>query len=188
MSPGQLSCQQQNAPDFSRLSCPHWLVLARRLVWYLRSSGIRVTTREAWRFVGRHAPAACNVGKSLVRPRTYVEALGLQPGEWIEVKSENEILGTLDAAGKCRGLAFLPEMRAYCGRQFYVYKRLELIFLEESRQIRRMKNTVLLKGVFCDGVGGIGCDRSCHFYWREAWLRRAAVSGSTVLRGEAEGI
>jgi hypothetical protein len=129
--------------------------------------------------MGWHAPAGRSVGKPLVPAGAFVEALDLQPGEWVEIKSVDEILKTLDADGKFRGLAFLTGMRAYCGRQFQVHKRVERIFLEESKQIRRMKNTVLLRGVACEGVG-IGCDRSCYFYWREAWLRRTAAPCSSV--------
>jgi hypothetical protein len=39
-----------------------------------------------------------------------------------------------------------------------------------------MKNTVLLDGAICDGWGG-KCDRSCFFFWREAWLRRVESAG-----------
>ena len=99
------------------------------------------------------------------------EVLGLQPGELVEVKSENEILETLDGDGRTRGLAFLPEMRQYCGERFRVFKRVERIFLEESQQARRIKDTVFLDGVYCGGMG-IGCDKSCFFFWRESWLKR----------------
>lgn len=99
-------------------------------------------------------------------------ALGLRPGEWIEVRPFDEILATLDADGKNRGLAFTFEMRAYCGRRFRVFKRLERMFNECTHERRGLKNTVLLEGVYCQGAG-FGCDRSCFHFWREAWLRRA---------------
>ena len=185
MSPDQVSCQQQEAREFSRLFCPRWLVLARRLVWHLRTSGVKLTARKAWHFVKRDVPAARGRGRSSAQAKTGAEALGLQPGEWVEVKSEAEVLDTLDLDRKHKGLSFLPEMSLCHGRQFKVYKRVNRIFLEESRQIRRMRNTVLLEGVRCEGTG-IGCDRSCYFYWREAWLRRAAAPGSAVSQSEAE--
>jgi hypothetical protein len=106
------------------------------------------------------------------------ECLRLQPGEWVEIKSGAEIRATLDANGRQRGLAFLPEMWSFCGRRFPVYKRLEKVFLEESRQVRSMKNTVLLAGVVCSGAG-YGCDRSCLYYWREVWLRRSVSVTAT---------
>ncbi len=59
----------------------------------------------------------------------------------------------------------------HCGRRFRVQRRLERMFLEESQQVRSLKHTVLLAGVHCGG-DGIGCDRQCFYFWREAWLRR----------------
>jgi hypothetical protein len=70
-------------------------------------------------------------------------------------------------------LTFLPEMWSFCGLRFLVHKRLETVFLEESRRVRRMKNTVFLAGVVCSG-GVYRCDRSCLYYWREAWLRKVS--------------
>ncbi len=104
--------------------------------------------------------------------------LPLQPGELVEVKAEDEILQTLDATGKLRGLAFRPAMRAFCGQRFTVLKRVERIYLEESAKTRTMRDTVLLTGVMCDGLP-IGCDRSCFYYWRESWLRRVTKTHSS---------
>ena len=99
--------------------------------------------------------------------------LNLQPGELVAVKSEEEIRETFDGKNSSKGLLFLPEMKDYCGKQFRVFKRLERMMIESSGEIRRVKNTVLLEGVMCDGSKHNGCDRSCFFYWREAWLRKA---------------
>lgn len=99
------------------------------------------------------------------------EELGLQAGEWVEVKSLPEILLTLDAESKLRGLEFLPGMREFCGKRFTVFKRMATLYQEESGQVRRLKNTVLLADVQCDGLL-MRCDRSCYLFWREAWLRR----------------
>jgi hypothetical protein len=129
-------------------------------------------------------PSAGNAGSAAGNDKE--EVLGLSPGEWVEVKSESEILETLNSEGKHKGLSFLPEMKHYCGRRLVVYKRLERIFLEESQQIRILKHTVLLNGAVCDG-GGYRCDRSCMYYWREAWLRRADLPGApTATAGERQ--
>ena len=66
----------------------------------------------------------------------------------------------------------MGEMREFCGKRYKVYKRVERILLESNQELRKVKNTVLLEGVMCDGHVWCGCDRSCFFYWREAWLRR----------------
>lgn len=101
--------------------------------------------------------------------------LGLQPGEWVEVRSAKEIFATLDGYDKLRGLQFTPEMAKFCGRRFRVYKRVRNIILEGTGELRRINSpTVLLEGVICDGSAHGGCDKSCFCYWREQWLRRVA--------------
>ena len=97
--------------------------------------------------------------------------LALQPGELVEVKSAAEIAATLDASNSLKGLTFLPAMTQFCGGRYTVQKRMERMFLEESGTLRKLKNTVLLKDVACDGLL-MRCDRYCLFYWREAWLKR----------------
>jgi hypothetical protein len=70
-------------------------------------------------------------------------------------------------------LLFTDDMRGYAGRQFRVFKRVESIFLEESKQRRTLKNTVLLDAVYCPGIT-FRCDRSCFLFWKEVWVRRVS--------------
>ena len=44
-------------------------------------------------------------------------------GDWVEVRSKEEILETLDKNGRLDGLPFMPQMFKYCGQRFQVYKR-----------------------------------------------------------------
>ena len=44
-------------------------------------------------------------------------------GDWVEVRSKEEILHTLDVKGRLDGLPFMPQMFQYCGQRFRVYKR-----------------------------------------------------------------
>ena len=37
-------------------------------------------------------------------------------GDWVEVRSKEEILKTLDSNGQLDGMPFMPEMLAFCGR------------------------------------------------------------------------
>jgi hypothetical protein len=100
-------------------------------------------------------------------------SLNLQPGEWIQVRPESEILSTLDEKGKLKGVAFMPEMKKFCNKKFKVFKRVEKIRVESSGEIRKIKNpTVFLEGVVCDGEISGPCDRACFCWWREAWLKR----------------
>jgi len=174
MQPAPYGCQLESAPRFSRLSRPYPVFLICRFWWHLRNDGLLWTLEKTVNFGWLQIRRSLGLGrKSAANGKRIVPgvALGLQPGELVEVKSEHEILEALDGNGTTNGLAFLPEMRRYCGGRFHVFKRLERILLEDSKQIRRIKGTVLLDGVICDGAG-VGCDRSCFYFWREAWLRR----------------
>jgi len=144
-----------------------------RILQNLRAHGWRYTFRVTVtaRIAAARKRAATLSGQSTLSRTTENAVLNLQPGEVVEVKSLEEILVTLDASGKLNGLVFTPEMRKHCNKQYRVFKRLELMFDEYHKSQRRVKNTVLLEGVVCEGAG-LGCDRCCFLYWREAWLRR----------------
>lgn len=57
-------------------------------------------------------------------------SLNLQPGELVRVKSYKEILATLNAENKNRGLYFDAEAVPYCGGTYRVKTRLNK-FIEE---------------------------------------------------------
>jgi len=143
----------------------------------LQAHGLLGTSRKMWsKFVSDEVAIEPRPVAHAMENDSAREVLGLQPGEWVEIKSEEEIRSTLDATGKNRGLGFMPEMWPYCGQQGRVLKRVEKICLEEaSRTVRAMKNTVILEGLFCRG-NGIGCDRACFYFWRESWLKRVPSS------------
>ena len=48
--------------------------------------------------------------------------MALRAGDWIEVKSKDEILATLDKNGRLEQMPFMPQMFQYCGRRFMVQK------------------------------------------------------------------
>ena len=61
--------------------------------------------------------------------KNYV--LGLHLGEIVEVRSEREIIATLDKEGSLEGLPFLNEMHNYCGKKFKVFKSVNKLIIEE---------------------------------------------------------
>jgi hypothetical protein len=174
------SCQHSDLRTGSRLLRPYPLVMLERLWYHLVAGGPLRILRQCllvWRRTHRAA------GKREPDPvRSARERLNLQAGEWVRVKPASEIRQTLDAAGALRGLVFLDEMWQFCDQAFRVHKRLEQIFVEGSKEVRRVKDTVLLEGVCCSGAG-IGCDRSCFFFWREAWLTRLAAPAAACRPG-----
>ncbi len=101
-----------------------------------------------------------------------VRASSLRVGDLVEVRSEEEILATLDATGKLDALPFMPEMLAHCGKRFRVsgraYKACDTI---EWKQLRRMENAVHLEELRCDGSAHGSCQAGCLLYWKDAWLK-----------------
>jgi hypothetical protein len=100
--------------------------------------------------------------------------LHLAPGEWVRIKSPDELRAALDSRGRNRGLLFEPDMRAYSGGNYQVSHRVDRIIHEETGRMVKLKGTVALKGVACRGFCSKNCPRNNYFYWRESWLARVA--------------
>ena len=99
--------------------------------------------------------------------------LNLQPGEFVQVKSREEILTTLDSRNRNRGLLFDSEMLRYCGGTFRVLKRVNQIVDEKTGKTLRMKSPcIILDGAACVSEFHRLCPRAIYHYWREGWLRR----------------
>ncbi len=113
--------------------------------------------------------------KTGVRATPPVEGdiLNLLPGEWVQVRSLDEISATLDDNRKCKGLLFMVEMEKFCGKKLKVFKRVETIKLESTGEVRKLRSpTVFLEDAYCNGELHSGCDRACFHFWRESWLKR----------------
>jgi hypothetical protein len=99
--------------------------------------------------------------------------LNLQPGEFVQVKSRQEIFATLDKRNRNRGLLFDSEMLKYCGGTFRVFKRVNQIVDEKNGKMLRMKSScIILDGSACAADYHKLCPRAIYHYWREGWLRR----------------
>jgi len=108
-----------------------------------------------------------------ISPPLENDSLNIQPGEWVQINSIEEISGTLDERQKYDGLYFMPEMERFCGKKYKVFKMAEIIEFESTAEVRKLKKPViLLEGVYCDGEHHDGCDRACFHFWREIWLKR----------------
>src|SRR6266481_3430540 len=100
----------------------------------------------------------------------------LSVGDWVEVKNKEEILRTLNSEGQLDGMPFMPEMFAFCGKRFQVYKRAhktcDTVFPIRGRRVDR---TLHLE-TRCDGRAHGGCQAGCLIFWKEAWLKPVTVS------------
>jgi hypothetical protein len=103
----------------------------------------------------------------------------LKVGDWVEVRSKDEILRTLDRNGHLDGMPFMPEMFAFCGKRFRVYKRAhktcDTVFPVRGRRVDR---TVHLE-TRCDGSSHGGCQASCLIFWKEPWLKPVSSNNTS---------
>jgi hypothetical protein len=92
----------------------------------------------------------------------------------VEVRSFAEIRQTLDARGCLDGLPFMPEMQAFCGRRLRVFRCVDKLYDYGGRKnLRRLRDTVLLTGLRCDGSAHDGCQARCYLMWKTPWLKPA---------------
>ncbi len=107
---------------------------------------------------------------------TPLEKLDLQPGEWVEVRSAEEINATITQQGFNRGMRFDMEMLKYSGERYRVQMRVEKLINEQTGKLMTMKNACIqLEDVYCRAECTpmrLGCPRASNTYWREIWLKR----------------
>jgi hypothetical protein len=110
--------------------------------------------------------------------RDHEQELGLKVGDFVEVRSREEILRTLDEKGTLESMPFMPEMLRFCGRRFRVKKRADKVCdTIAGTGLRRLSNTVMLDDLRCDGTAHDGCQAACLIFWKEAWLKRPDATG-----------
>lgn len=121
-------------------------------------------------------PYPGRTGNISIGSPTPTGTISLEPGEFVRVKSYEEILKTLDTAGKNRGMGFSAEMVPYCGKVFRVLSRVTRIVDERSGRMLHLGNPcIILEGSICQALynkGMVFCPRATYAYWREIWLER----------------
>ncbi|MFX0207101.1 MAG: hypothetical protein ACFFDT_14020 [Candidatus Hodarchaeota archaeon] len=100
--------------------------------------------------------------------------LNLKKGDVVKVRSREEIEQTLDENNQFERCEFMETMWQYCGGTYKVFKRVEKILDPWTDRLRRCPNIVTLEGLLCHGDPKHApvCDRTCIYYWKEAWLER----------------
>jgi hypothetical protein len=115
------------------------------------------------------------------------QTLRLAAGDWVQVRSKEEILSTLDKDGRLENLPVMPQMFQFCGRRLRVYKRAHKTC--DTVNItggRKMNNAVHLENIRCDGEAYGGCQAGCLIFWKEAWLKRVAGGDPSAAQSAAK--
>lgn len=96
-------------------------------------------------------------------------------GDWVEVRSRDEILASLDKDGRLEGLPFMPEMLEYCGKRVRVSSSAHKTCgpIQGNYLALQTRNIVHL-GNRCDGKAHGGCQNACQIFWHAAWLKSAS--------------
>ena len=104
-------------------------------------------------------------------------------GDVVRIRSLEEISATLDSNGCLDGLPFMPEMAKYCGTSGIVFRFVDKIYDYGGRKdMRRMKDAVLLTGLRCDGGAHDGCQTRCYLLWKTAWITRVGARAAPTSR------
>lgn len=115
--------------------------------------------------------------------RDKPKASPLCAGDWVQVRSREEILATLDEHGRLDGMPFMPEMLAFCGKVIPVAKRAHKTCDTIAHTgTYKLERTVHLMDARCDGSAHGGCQAACSLYWNEAWLKPAPAAGAQAPR------
>jgi hypothetical protein len=93
----------------------------------------------------------------------------------VEVRSKDEILRTLDANQRNRGLWYDEEMTSLFGKRGRVVHKVERLIDEKTgRMLKVKKDLFIVAGMTCEGTYHKLCTRAVMSMMREAWLRRVA--------------
>ena len=102
----------------------------------------------------------------------------LSVGDWVEVRSREEILRTLDTNGCLDNMPFMPEMLRYSGQRFRVFKRAHRTCdTVDYVGGRHLKRAVHLEGLRCDGSAHGNCEALCLLFWKDEWLKKVEGPG-----------
>lgn len=121
--------------------------------------------------------------------RVRTNGFRVRAGDWVEVRSREEILATLDERGRYEKLPFMPEMLQFCGQRFRVaavaHKTCDPAHKTGGR---RLDNAVHLEGLRCDGSAHGDCQANCLLFWKTVWLKPGKDPASSATRAQRPGV
>jgi hypothetical protein len=166
-------CQLTCIPKFAIAAANHpdqsvYLSLKRILAYPWNSYVKRELKKIYYFFTSLRGPSAQQIAAT-----AFISESLLVKGDFVRVRSLEEINSTLDAFKELKGCAFLPEMYQYCGTVQRVFKSMQHFMDERDYKLKKTRGLILLENNFCTGTPVFGrCDRSCFLFWREEWLEK----------------
>ncbi|WP_228521830.1 hypothetical protein [Nocardioides islandensis] len=182
------SCQATELPRFVGAEIPRWNLRqyaddvqygnasSRSVLWGILVGLFNLGQTASSKLLPRWLRVRAGVKYPFIVPsaeRMAAANLGLEAGDWVRVRSAEEIGKTLDKNYRNRGLYFDREMLKYCGRTVQVLRRVDHIIEEPTGLMITMKTpSVILAGGICAADYHRSCPRAIYAYWRESWLER----------------
>jgi hypothetical protein len=109
-------------------------------------------------------------------------------GDAVKIKPVGEIRATLDSSGCLDNLPFMAEMERFCGKRARVYRVVDKVYdYGGKKDLRRIRDTVLLHDLRCDGAAHGGCQAECYLLWKTAWLEPAGSGNEAQLPAATGG-
>lgn len=176
----QSECQLQSIPSFSQgLITLSTLPPAKRVKLWLK----RRINGHRKRLLKRTLVALASYAARLKEnPATQSYELvntvkELSPGDWVRIRSREEIESTLNMFKELHNCAMMPDMWQYCETVQQVLKPVERFVDERDYRLKRARGLVLLKDLICQGTPDYGrCDRACFYFWHVEWLEKVERS------------
>src|SRR5262245_29753145 len=112
----------------------------------------------------------------------------VRSGDWVEVRTKDEILSSLDKTGGVDGLPFMPQMFQYCGQRFRVYKRAhKTCDTVSGKSLGRKLSDGVHLDLRCDGKAHGGCQAACLIFWKETWLKPVTGGSTSAISSPQSG-
>lgn len=117
--------------------------------------------------------------------KTPSRPLNLQAGETVRVLPYRQVLETLDARNKNRGMYFDAEEVPFCEKTFQVRSQVRRIINERTGEMIPLQGqNVILEHAWCQARYSdrrMMCPRAIYPIWRETWLERVHEPTSDVV-------
>jgi hypothetical protein len=150
--------------------------LSKRLKLQIRRSLGPAKERTFKNYTNKRINRFCQLTGRETKPASplpKVSSVKLLPGDWVRIRSLEEIKATLNHWKQVKGCGFMPEMAEFCNTIHRVYKCMNHFVDERDALVKKSNGIILLEGVLCQGAADFGrCDRSCFHFWREEWLEK----------------
>ena len=145
----------------------------RKIRFYLLVRSIKNLLGLKYYYIGQKSKISLEERFTSKKQATPVSDINV--GDYIKIRSKDEILKTLDKNNRLEGCFFMQDMFDHCGTRHKVLKKIENFYDEATSKMRKARNTFLLEDLHCSGTltgYWTNCDRHCYTFWKEAWIEK----------------